>query len=623
MNEDLKRMEAALLNAEKAGDVNAAKTIAAEMRIYMQRMEPTLGMPEPLRLGSSGMGASMKAAAKEFGTAGKLMAGIGSAPALAAEGVKGMFNMSDPDSVAAWRAVQRASPETLGGNIAGNALMFGAAPTQLGAGAIRGGALAMGAKAPQMVASRPWMVGDTVLTSGALNAATEPGTLQDRTMAGLWAMGSAGAVPALYAAGAGGRRMLTPGGKRIAVGEGLRKELGDSGSEKLLANLHGPDPAESLLGVRSSAAVRTGESTLEALESGSRAQRGDLWRPFDQENARARWDSLVAKAGTPEELAQMKRVRDGTTGEMRETAMDQAHTILHFGYGQFGEFTDETIGGLKKTIQGWRTGPFRPNKDVQKLADYIEGELAQGVRPEQLYEIRKTLTDGIKAGRNDELSSAIKAARMQRVQVVQMIDNSLDKITGGGWSDYLKTYSAASKPITSKQAMQDVVTSLQRGQAPGEVPAAMTSAWKTVGNLRDQFGQKEIGSQMFDRLLPEDRRLLDTLVDNLKRQQDAMTTKATVGSPTAGLLANTSRASNITQGLLGSGASHMVPGGGLLAGAAFDNLGRKAEAELARLLQDPAALAEAIKAAERAEVLRRASSRFGAATGGAASQYPR
>lgn len=618
---DLKRMEEALYNAEKAGDIEAAKFIAAEMRQALLREQPSLGMPEQIKLGQEGMPDAIRTVARESSEPSQVFAGVGSAPVLAGQGLAGLVGMDDKATVQNWRSVQRATPATIGGNLIGNVGMFGAAPTQLGAGGVRAGSVLLGKAAPNVLKSRPWTAGDTVLSSVAINAAVEPGTPQDRAMAGIWALGGSAVVPGTYAVGAGGRRMLTSGGKRVQVGEGLRLELGEDGAERLAAGLTGPDRAQGLLGVRSSAAVRTGEPTLEALESGSRATRGDLWRGFDQDNARARWDALNARAGTPEELEALKRARDTTTGASRQEALSDAQITAQMTLGN--PVSDKILHPILSKISDIRTGVSRPNKNAQVLADYIEGQLKEGVTPEQLYTIRKELTDGVKAGRNDELGNAIKAARAERMELVGMIDDTLDTLSGGSWRPYLKEYAGKSLPITSKQALLDMVSALQKGQPVGEVPSAMTASWKTVGNLRDRFGQKEIGSKIFDRLEPGDRDLINTLVENLKRQSDAMTTKATLGSPTAGLLANSSRAQNITQGLLGEKVNSVLPGGGILTGAAFDNLGRKAETELARLLQDPDALLEALKAAERAEKLRKVTSRIGAGSGGAVSEYPR
>jgi hypothetical protein len=423
-------------------------------------------------------------------------------------------------------------------------------------------------------------------------------------------------APATYALGAGARRLGTRGGKQVAVGEGLLNEAGPN-AENLMGILRSADPGASL-GVLSSAAMKTQNPMLEALESGARAKRGDLWRDFDKGNAKARWDSLVSKAGTQEELEGMRSALSGKTGALREQALSDAKLSTIFS--QSGDVTPPMLAPLADTIKEWRVGRLRPNKDVQIIGDYVEGQLKQGVSPEQLYEVRKTLTDGIKAGRTDELSNAAKSARAQRMEIVGHIDDALNTLSGGGWKEYLSKHSAGMRPIESKQALQDIVSSLERGMPTGVIPPAMgeSPAWKTVGNLRDKFGQKELGSKTIDTLLPEDRLLLNNVTDSLKRQSDSMTSRATLGSPTAGLLANAGRAEGVTRNMLESGVNTILPfGGSVLSSKVFDKLGRQAEEELAKLLQNPDALAEALASAMRARKIQAGASRVGAGVGGA------
>ena len=612
---DLRRMEEALQNAANAGDTAAAQAIAAEIRNALQRQNPRLGMPDPVQLGQEGMPAAIRAAVREESRPAQAYAGAGGALAVAAKAVDQFLPRAEvmtrggepfpkrpqPDtSLADWQSLNRASPDAIGGNILGNAALFGSMPTRVG-----GGVGGLGLRYP-LLASRTGMVADSAITGGLLNAAATPGDFRERANAGVLGMTGA-AVPAVYASVASARRATTRAGKRIAVGEGLRAELGDAGSERLLASLESPDPG-TMLGVQSSAAMRSGEPTLEVLEQGSRASRGDLWRDFDRQNAASRWSALTGRAGTPEELGYLRAERDRITGLRRDAALG----------AMGGEFypTGRKLEGLAAYLDDLSKGAHRPNKDVQTLVGYVRGELDKGVTPEQLYTVRKVLTDGIKSGSNSELSQAARAARPQRVELIGKIDDVLNDMSGGEWQKYLDAYKGASPAITSKEALQNVVSSLERGQPTGTVPSALgeSAAWRTVGNLRDRFGQKQFGSVMFDRLLPEDRALLETLVDNLKRQSDVMSARGVLGSHTAPLLANAQRAGGIT-GVLASGAERAVPFGGVLSAGVFNSLGRKAEEELARLLQDPRALAEALEAAKRAQLVASGASRAGAAAG--------
>jgi hypothetical protein len=110
-------------------------------------------------------------------------------------------------------------------------------------------------------------------------------------------------------------------------------------------------------------------------------------------------------------------------------------------------------------------------------------------------------------------------------------------------------------------------------------------------------------------------------VDSLKRQADSMTSKATLGSPTAPLIANAGRADAVSRSVVQNGVARLLPGGDILASKVFDKLGRQGEEELARLLQDPEAMADAIAAAIRARRIQAGASRLGAGSGAAAGNY--
>ena len=609
MDPTLKRFEAAIEAAGDAGDMEAVKELAAAMRQHMQRSDPNLGMPEKFKPGQEGMRDSIRSVVKEQSRPSQVYAGAGGSLALAAHGLMG-HDGSNPD-VQNWRSLTTATPDTIGGNLLGTASLFGAAPTRLGAEAT--GVLM--SKTPAWLGGRWGSAADTALTGAALNAAATPGTAPERIYEGLFGL-AGGGVPALYATGATGRRMATAGGKRLAVGEGLLTETGSNAkAEELISRLKDADPGSSI-GVRSTAAMKTQDPTLQVLESGSRAKRGDLWKPLDQQNAKARWDALVAKAGTKEELEAMEAGLNAKTGALREQALSDAQLSTIFS--QSGDITPQMLKPMEKLVADWRF-KYRPNKETQKLANYIEGELKQGLTPEQLYQLRKELTDSLKPGRNDELSNAAKTSRKQTMDAINEIDNALDTLSGGGWREYLSAHSKGMRPIESKQALQDIVSSLERGMPTGVVPPAMgeSAAWKTVGTLRDRFGQKELGKRTVDTLLPEEKQLVDAIVDSLKRQADSMTSRATLGSPTAPLIANAGRADAVSRNVIQQGVARLLPGGDILASKVFDKLGRQGEEELARLLQDPNALAEAIAAAMVARRVQQGASKLGAAGGAA------
>jgi hypothetical protein len=607
---DMRRLEDALLAAEKAGDVEAARTIAVEIRREMKRANPSLGVPEPAQLGQSGMRSAIRDVAREGSRTEQAFAGAGSTLARAGHGLVGHDN-SNPD-VQNWQSLASATPDTIGGNLLGTIGLFGAGPTRLGTGAA-----GMVGKVPAWLAGRAGTAVDTALTGALVNAAATPGDFSERAYEGMWGLGG-GVIPGLYALGAGGRRAVTSGGRQVAVGEGVLTETGNK-AERLIEDLKANDPGAPI-GVRSTSAMKTQDPTLQTLESGSRAKRGDLWKPTDQQNAKARWDALLGRAGTKEELEALEAGVNAKTGALREQALSDAQLSTIFS--QSGDVTQPMLKPLEKMVADWRFN-LRPSKGAQKIADYIEGEMKQGLTPDQLYVMRKELVDGIKPGRNDELSNAVKTARKQSVEAIKQIDEVLDTLSGGGWKEYLSTHGKSMKPVESKRALQDIAGSLERGMPAGVVPPAMgeSAAWKTVGTLRDRFGTKELGKKTVETLLPEDKELVDAIVDSLKRQADSMTSKATLGSPTAPLIANAGRADAVSRSVVQNGVARLLPGGDILASKVFDKLGRQGEEELARLLQDPEAMASAIAAAIRARRIQAGASRLGAGSGAAGGNY--
>ena len=594
---ELARFEAALKAAGDAGDVQAATALAQEMRRMMQRDNPSLGMPVPVKLGQAGMPDAIKATIKdEFGVGAQRLAGGGSAPMIAGHAVAQLAGADNAADIENWKAVQSATPDTMGGNMVGNAAMFGALP----AGAVGTGMAVAGRTLPRVGA-----VADMAATQGGIAAATTPGDAGERLTAALMGAGG-GAAPAMVGAAQGARRMTTKAGHQLGLAESLRRELGPEAGA-LEKSLGGAYPGEAY-GVRPSAAMLTRHPTLEVLETGSRVRTGDQWTQLDRMNAAARWKALEDAAGTPEELVKLRAARDAFTGPQREDALQATGGALKVGKGT-------AYGDLTEKLDDLATGTQRPNRDVQTLVSYVKGELEKGVSPEQLYTIRKVLTDGIAAGPTSELSQAARAARPQRMEIIGQLDSVLDDISGGKWSQYLENYKIASPQISSKTALQKITDALSSGRPAGEVPASMgeKAAPYTFGKLVERHGTKTFGSKEFDQLTPQHRRLVDSLLSDLNTQQGVMLPRATLGSPTAPFTANAGRVSQVTNSMVDAAGNVIPVLGGALSASVKGSMARKSEEALAELLKDPKALANVLRDAEGAQRLLERSGRVGSA----------
>lgn len=599
--------EDALELAAKQGNVEAAKAILLDMKAARIRSDPNMGMPEPVRLGQEGMPASIKSEVREgFKPYEQVLAGGGSAAATAGHAVGELFGADNKADIQNWRAVSGATPQTQGGNIGGNVLMFGAAPqAAVGTGLRMAGARQL---------PRWGQVGDMAATQGATAAITTPGDVIDRGIAGVLGSGGA-AAPAVVGVGQSGRRagpLSTAQGRQLGLAEGLRRELGGD-VDDLITGLGGQYPTTGI-GVRPTAAMLTRNPTLEVLETGSRTRTADQWANFDRMNAQARWRALEDAAGTEAELAQLKGARDAITKGQREAALHNANLSSNPLTGGSPYVQGQDIAPLTNLVDRLKTGEMRPNKDVQTMVAYLEKEIGERVSPEQLYTIRKTLTDGIKGGMGNELTQAARSARPQRMEIIKAIDEALDGMTAGGWSQYLESYKIASPLINSREALLKVRERLTAGRPDGEIPPGMGEkpAPMALGRALERFGTKQFGSKEVDQLIPQHRQLVDSLLADLNTQQGVMVPRSTLGSPTAPYTAAAGRVNQLTNTALDAAGNAVPFVGNPLAASLKGSMARQSEEALARLMQDPQLLAQALREAAASEKLLRGSGRVGA-----------
>lgn len=589
----------ALDKAVGANNMEVAQEIGLLLKQSRMKNEP---LPS-YKLGQEGMPDAIRSVAQDEGLGAQRLAGIGSAPMIAGHAIAELAGAKNADDVQNWKGVRDATSDTGYGSMAGNALMFGAAPT----GAVGPAAVALGAK----TLPRWGQIADMTATQGATAAGTTPGDAGERLAAGL--LGSAGgAAPAVVGAAQTGRRIATQAGRQLGVGDGLRRELGADADPLVAALAKGSDYPTAGIGVRPSAAMLTRNPILETMETGSRVRTGDQWTQLDRMNAAARWKALEDAAGTPEDLVRMRAARDVFTTPMREEALGATGGALQVGKGT-------AYSDLNEKLSALTTGANRPNPAVQTMVKYVQNELKQGVTPEQLYTIRKTLTDGIAAAPTSELSQAARAARPQRMELIGLIDETLNDISQGGWSKYLESYKIASPMISSKGALQKVRDALASGRPEGEVPASMgeRAAPYTFGRKVEQFGTKEFGSKEIDQLTPQHRQLVESLLLDLTAQQGVMSAKGTLGSATASNMANAGRVHQLTNSMVDAAGNVIPVVGGTVAASIKGGMARQSEESLARMLQDPEVLAKALRDAAKAQALLNKSGRAGAAASAA------
>jgi hypothetical protein len=544
--------------------------------------------------------------------------GAGTVLPRAAMGIKGLFTDIPRQDIEELNMVRQATPGTQLGSMGGEFGMGFALPMR---------SVSMIPGVSRMVPSLGGRVGQTAEMAGTSAATSAALTPEDRTGAAI-AGGLGGALPAAVGVA---QRALPRGmggvGAREVVGEQIARGAGDTA--QLIRDLRGG--YEPVPGIRGTAAVVTQNPLMQTLETGSRVQSPEMWRPLDIQNARARYAALLERAGTPEEMAALRARREEITGGAREQAFGQAERAAREG-ASLGLAPNLDV--INKELLILEKGEQRGNPAVQKLVQYVKSQVAnpEGITPQQLYTVRKVLTGQLKTGATEDIGAAAAVSRQQTMGVVKGIDESLDALSDGAWSQYLAKYGAESKDINSRKALQNVIDKLSRGMAEGNVPASLKGYGGELpfGRAVETASQKQFGSKTIDQLTPQDRQLVEALKNDLFRSSQAMNMRATGGPGTATELNAAIRAGDSAKAFLNqatSGLGAMVGGApgaavaqvtGGLVGKALMESGKKGEEILARLLQDPQAMAAVLEKAKRSQAQLQAAKRAGVVAGSAA-----
>lgn len=505
------------------------------------------------------------------------------------------------------KMMSSATPLTKLGGILGDIVTFGALPTR---------GINMATAGKHMV-SRPGQIADVAATSAATQAIT---STENRGQAAAWGT-LAGIAPG---GGAGIQRVLPQGKGGVSApqiqGEALWRQFGGE-SDDLIRALKGeyaPVP-----GVTGSASVVTKNPTLQTLETGSRTGQGQMWAAFDRANEEARFNALLKAAGTQAERDALVEARRSITAPMREGAFREAATspdTLSMA---------PLINRMRQTVNELKTGEQRPNPAMQTVVSYVEKQLfhPQGATPQQLYTVRKVLTGQTKTGAANEIGAAAAVSRKETMQLVNQIDDTLDSLSGGQWSDYLKQYGDMSKEVASKNALQKAIDDMTINLAKGRVPPALSgkTGEQTLSRAVNKHALEDFGAKTIDQLTAENRALIEALKDDLARTAAGMNARATGGPGTAQYLAAQGRAKSLAGQLARTGAGAIAGGpvgsiaanvAGDLVSTALARSGEEGAQILARLLQDPRYMAAMLEKARKSQMQLNVAGQLGA--GGAA-----
>lgn len=566
--------------AVAAGDMEAAKYIASQIK-----------GPTDAELGAAGA----EGMDKWDKTLANVGAGLHSAWTGAKQITPGMKSPTDAE-VRDKRAMDTAlakSTETGAGSdwmpSVGTALQF--VGEMLPAAVVPAGAMTgMGARmlprAIQATLRSP--VGSGVV-AGATGGALMP-TLSDESRAANVVLGAAGgaALPLAVKAVRGARDVW---GANRRAGRQLREGLGDQADDVIAATsarqAERAGQAAAVRAIPESAAEASGSTALARIEAelGRAPETQDVMSQFRRGQNEARFEAVQDATRDATQAVPRMDARAQITDPMRVRALAAS--------GQDPWFHLPAV----EAIQRIRASDSAVNPAVRKVADYVDSIIgeraATAVTPGRLYEARKVLVDLLEgpARLGDDMSSAVKGAQRETMEMIRGIDDALNQSSGGQFGRYKDTFRQASRGVDEAEAAQLARQSFQRDT----IKEIGGSPEVSVGTLsRARAAAAGDASRQFPlRLSPSATQKTDDILAHLKRANEVQTTRKLAGTGGGG-----SQSSMDLEGVIkGLGGKAGIPLISPVIEGMAGAISASTRRELAQLMQNPQAAMQALQAA--------------------------
>lgn len=280
-----------------------------------------------------------------------------------------------------------------------------------------------------------------------------------------------------------------------------------------------------------SVSARLGNPELARLEAGSRARSGANWYDFDQGQARAVADEVMAATRGAEDVAARRALRSNNRGVLYNQAMGSINEPA------FVRDLTAFRANLDQAARSAEASNPAVRNMVQQLADEID-RLGPGFTPEHLATIRANLASKAPLVPTNAYQAAPRESPAT-MSVLREVDNILNSATGNRWQDVVGSYARDSNLVRSAQASGkvreafiDPATGRVRGVSAdpaGDIPKITEAG---LGRALDaaRGPRKELV------LDPTANTRLETVLDALRRQNIVQGVKR---SATAGGGSNT------------------------------------------------------------------------------------
>lgn len=357
---------------------------------------------------------------------------------------------------------------------------------------------------------------------------------------------------------------------------------------------------EIIPGSRPTLAQATGNAGIAALERAAISRSPNAFNELQQANNAARMDFFNGLRGNTQTL-------DQAIAQREETAIPMLKEALAGARPANANPVVAEIDSILASPDGKRAAVRSALGNVKQNIHDASGNLETDVA--QLYGVRKSINDQLERVAGKDQSEAQQASK-ELLQVKAALDKSIEQ-AAPGFKDYLKQYSALSKPVTSQSYLQGL-------ELTDQTSSALTLSKVKAAISKIEKARKGPGASEAKDLSDDQLNGLKALHADLQREANSAKGMARGSNTFQNLATNqlieamggSTVAGAVTPAAIGTGLGYLIggPGGAALGGVAGSAVGNAVggavrsrapdvEAKLINLLLNPNG-AQALKALE-------------------------
>lgn len=301
---------------------------------------------------------------------------------------------------------------------------------------------------------------------------------------------------------------------------------------------YGPGQWGQIEGANPTAAMLFQTPEILQLEKNARVRSGSKFLERDLANQEALWNSLKTRvygAGDlpPGGYEGVRNYLNGMANNITTPMRDAAMAASRAGKPQANvPSIPQSLGNLLEDPSLWLRSKAdgllnnvktRSDTNAKKLGSEALGLLndldQRGLKvdPEDVYNIKKTLSDRLTASENqamDEMTQATKSGRVHATNLIDAADRGLNATSGGLWDVYNKTHSSLMKPIDEFAAMGKVLDSFENAPTlPNRPSVPLVTRAKLDTAISNNTWKPSVKEGYSDLLSPESRGLLNDAGD--------------------------------------------------------------------------------------------------------------